>query len=516
VRPSVSRQRAAEAAALAVGLALLAALAIGAVAGTREARTDSSIAYHGPLTLRPGAKLTAKISLPSSRVVGVAFLLDGRPIASDTAPPYTAVVLPEDLRRSTRGVMRVRVLTRNARTIDSPAVRVRLDERPVGRIIRAGPAKNLRRAVAALAAGRVTVLLAPGEYDLGHLRLGSGARLIGSGPQTTLLAPQGEYEWVVGVRGDDVIVADLAIDGRGPGKGGGYGVVVHPGSEHVVLRRLTISRIRRYGVHAYGEYSEVSVQDSSIDGAGTADSGVLARVADAGDVSVIRSRITRFRSFGINFQKIDHDEPERGARNVALDNVITDIRDTVDTDGRSQGGIWSGGAAAAIVGNVVTRAAWDGIETVGSSEGVLIARNRISETRFGIYLEHETDGTTVMDNTISKVELGMIVEWRYDGVGSERNTFLRNTVSGATRNSMFLDLGADENLISGNRFLGAGGSSVIILQGSSGNRIVDNFACAAPGALVVERTARSDEGALVAPGGNEIARNVVRPVCPSG
>ena len=61
---------------------------------------------------------------------------------------------------------------------------------------------------------------------------------------------------------------------------------------------------------------------------------------------------------------------------------------------------------------------WDGIETVGSSYQVVIARNAISRTRVGIYLEHATHSSLISRNVITDVRTGINVEWFYDGIGS--------------------------------------------------------------------------------------------------
>ncbi len=57
---------------------------------------------------------------------------------------------------------------------------------------------------------------------------------------------------------------------------------------------------------------------------------------------------------------------------------------------------------------------------------MVAVRNRISQTRTGIYLEHSTNNSQFVSNQISKVGTGFKVEWRYDGVGSNRNRFSSN------------------------------------------------------------------------------------------
>jgi hypothetical protein len=55
------------------------------------------------------------------------------------------------------------------------------------------PGNGLERALAALRRGHVTVRLAPGQYRLSDVRIGDGARLVGSGPRTVITAPSASY-----------------------------------------------------------------------------------------------------------------------------------------------------------------------------------------------------------------------------------------------------------------------------------------------------------------------------------
>ncbi len=150
---------------------------------------------------------------------------------------------------------------------------------------------------------------------------------------------------------------------------------------------------------------------------------------------------------------------------VALDNEISDIRDP-DRDGcvtdarntsgcgTNEGGIWTGGVEAAIIGNTIRRARWDGIETVGSSTRTAIVGNVIRETRTGIYLEHSTNRSLIRKNLIVDAKTGINVEWFHDDVGSSHNTFMFNRVVRA-ESGLFLDVGSDGNRIVGNRLRGS-------------------------------------------------------------
>ena len=117
----------------------------------------------------------------------------------------------------------------------------------------------------------------------------------------------------------------------------------------------------------------------------------------------------------------------------------------------------------------------------------MIASNTISRTRIGIYLEHATHSLVISRNVIMYVMTGINVERLYDGIGSADNQFLQNVIHQALI-GIFVDDGSDRNLLSRNRFH-YGGRLLIILQGASQNRVVENVACGAEGSIVREQAA---------------------------
>jgi len=446
-------------------------------------------------------------------------MLDGRPLGSDTTRPYELDVDPSLL---PAGRHRLRVdavdsLGRRAST--KPTV---LTIEPSGsNVVEVAPDESFVDARDALRQGNVTVKLAPGRYELRKLELGSGARLVGSGNRTVIAPPSGFRYWALLVaRGRDIRISNLAIDGGGgpATEEGGIAVAVFDGSRDVRLQRLRIRRVRSHGVNVWGAHSSVSVQDSVIDGGGSAHAGVFTLGSDRSrDTSVIRSRIRGFRSYGVLLGQKEFGRPAAALHGVALDNDISDIRDPARDAcvrnaryasgcGTNEGGIWTGGVEAAIIGNTIRRARWDGIETVGSSTRTTIVANRIRGTRTGIYLEHSTNHSVITRNVIDGVETGINVEWLHEGVGSSRNTFTFNRVLGA-ESGLFLDVGSDGNRIVGNVFVG-GGRPAITLQGSSDNLVRDNVGCRGPTtSLVGLESARWDDGSTAHSRSNRLDGN---------
>lgn len=480
------------------------------------------VEFLGPERLTRPANLDARARAASgSRIVAVTFFLEGRPLGSDTTRPYRLDVDPRLLPGGRHRLHVEAVDSLGRRKVTEPSwVTV---EASGSEIVEAAPGASFARARRALRRGDVTVRLAPGRYTVDELQLGSGARLVGSGAQTVLAPKRGARYWALVVaKGENIRISDLAIDGGGhvpDDREGGIGVAVFDGSSDVRLQRLRLTRVRTDGVNTWGAHSNISIQDSQIEGDGTAEAGVVALGSDESrDTSAIRNRIRGFRAFGIILQQQEHGRPAADLHGVVLDNVISDIRDPSRDGcwtaakyrtpgcGTNEGGIWTGGVEAAVIGNTVRRARWDGIETVGSSTRTTIVRNEIYDTRTGIYLEHSTNRSLIAHNLIVDALAGINVEWWHEGAGSTRNTFAYNRIVSA-KAGIVVDVGGDRNRIVGNVFVG-GLRPSIILQGSSHNLVQANRGCAGPGgSLVGFDSARFDDGRPAVSKQNRLFRN---------
>lgn len=452
--------------------------------------------------------LQANASASGARVVAVTYLLDGRPLVSSTVAPF-ARSRPLETLRAGRHRLSVAAVDSAGRRARSQAVVIVVPHtRATGLTV--SPSHGLSAGLAALARGG-TVRFLPGRYAVTDVRLGSGAELRGSGRKTVLAAPGGSsYRSVLIAAGQHITVDGVTLDGGGPGGGPGNGVEITSGSSDVLLRHVRIVNIRNVGVFAWGAYAAVSLQDSVLDGGGKAESGFVAgesgSYGESHDSSVIRSTIRHFTRWGMLFAHQAYGDQNAAKHALALDNLVTDIRGSARPAGTAEGGIWSGSAEGAIIGNTVVRAGWDGIETVGSSERAVVIANRVSATRTGIYLEHSTNDSTIARNRVSGVETGIIVEWSYGGVASRRNTFVANRIIDATRSGMTISIGADSNRVVANRFI-RGARPMIVLQGSSGNLVRSNEGCGSPGVLVAEQAAPDEHGRSAVPARNDIAAN---------
>jgi hypothetical protein len=472
----------------------------------------------GPTTLKAAAKAR------SGRIVAVTFILDGVPLGSDTVKPYTMLLDPGLVRP---GSHRLRVVA-----VDSVGRRrstARSDvrtERSVTKALTATPERGLGRALAALRNGDVTIRLGPGRYRLHDVKIGDNVRLLGSGPETVIAPPTGaSYFALLVAKGRNIAISDLTVDGGGPGPGDGIAIAVFDGSRDVRLSRLRLTRVRTHGVNVWGAHSNVSVQDSLIESDGGAQAGIFALGSDRSrDTSVIRNRIRGFRSFGILLAQKEYGRPAAARHGLALDNVVSDIRDpardactyaphTTPKCGTNEGGIWTGGVEAAIIGNTVLRARWDGIETVGSSTRTTVVGNEIRDTRTGIYLEHSTNDSLFSKNLVVRAGTGINVEWWHEGQGSTNNTFSSNRIVSARRSGLFVDVGGDGNQIVENVFV-SGARPAIVLQGTSDNVVRRNVGCpAGDEELVREQSAYYDNGVRARPRRNRMTGNITAGSC---
>ena len=161
--------------------------------------------------------------------------------------------------------------------------------------------------------------------------------------------------------------------------------------------------------------------------------------------------------------------------------------------------------------NVVTDTGWDGIQTIGMTSHTVIAGNRISRTGVGIYVEHETWDTLIEGNTMTEIRgTGINVEWRYSGQGSGRLTIRRNTITAAGGYGVFIDVGANDNVIEGNVIADAR-LGAVRLQGSTGNLVTGNDLRGTRQPWCgVETTGMFDDGSLARSNSNQFRGNDCR------
>jgi parallel beta-helix repeat protein len=470
-----------------------------------------------PAMLTGRVALTASVSPDGARAVVVDFLVDDAIVGSDTTAPYSYTLDAATIPAGDHGVaVRETRVDGSQATSASTFVASSADRAPDA-VATSFP--SLAAAVRSLPTGGVLYVPA-GTYDAAGLDLPSGIVVVGAGEGRTILrAPAGSAgDFVLKTHGAGNVIASLTIDANAAAAGAGVGwaIDVGPGSSGTLIQHVTVVNARTTGIYLWGEHHGVSIQDVTIEGAGLTASGVSDHIDDptSGDTSVLRSTIEHVRDYGINLFPWTPTTTYPGARAVAIGNVIHDVTDPAIADGTAEGGIWSGGEDAYIADNLIDTTGWDGIETFGQSNRTRVVDNVISNTRYGIYLEHSTNDSLFAGNQITGVERnGINVEWRYGGVGSARDTFRQNTIVGAV-SGIFVDLGADQMVIEGNAILDSR-EQAVALQGAHdaivrGNDLRDRRGAASETYGVRELAGRADTGALVLADSNTITGNDAR------
>lgn len=465
-------------------------------------RRPPSVVYAGPTTLHGRVTLRAQPH-GATRVVAVTFMLGGRPLGTVTGPPWTldvdAVLLPAG-----NAPLTVTAVDRLGQRGSSPPRTVRV-LRGGEHVLQASPHRGLRRALLALSKGSVLVHLAPGTYRVRDIMLGPDARLVGSG-QTTILTPSiNSSDTLLSTSSNHVRMSDLVVRG-------GWRIdqaISISRANDVRLQRIWISGVRVNGLEIWGAHARDSIQDSTLLGSGVATNAGVFELGSSktSQTSVVRTRISGFRGFGVIFDQRFHGLPRVALHNLALDNRVSDIIDPTIHNGTDAGGIWTGGAQAAVIGNVISATGTDGVETVGSSIGDTIVDNHIRNSPVAIYIEHSTSQSLVLRNQTSDSNTGINVEWRHDGGGSNANTFALNRIA-ATEAGVFVDVRDDYNAIVANTFVGSE-ATPITFQGSSENLARDNVACATGSQpFVVQRSARLPSGNVAEASHNRLVNNV--------
>ena len=138
----------------------------------------------GPSRLTKPGTLEARARANSSRVVAVTFMLDGHPLGSDTTTPYKLDVDPA-LLPAGRHRLRVAAVDSLGRRASSGPTALTIAPTQSA-LVKVSPGESFIRAKEALRGGNVTVQLGPGRYEVRELELGSGTRLVGSGPRTVI------------------------------------------------------------------------------------------------------------------------------------------------------------------------------------------------------------------------------------------------------------------------------------------------------------------------------------------
>jgi hypothetical protein len=334
-------------------------------------------------------------------------------------------------------------------------------------------------------------------------------QLLGDGAGTTTLRGPGNAP-VVHVGGTHAVLAGVAIDAAGYT---GSAVDISRGVGDDLVQGVRISGLGAgaKGIELWGTHSGISIQDSVIDGAARASTGIRDYQSDdaTGDDSVFRTQVSSFLDYGVLFQAWDAGHWTPGARNLAAGNTVRSISNPATNNGTNEAGIWLGGQDNIAYGNTVDGTGWEAIWTGGMHSHPIVSHNTLSNTQAaGIYLEHSSDDAVIEDNVISHTGTGINVEWLYDGIGSLRVKILRNTITDA-RWGVFVDEGDDGAVVRDN-VISQIAADPVHLQGVRNVTVSGNDLRGTAAFCIRESTGLDDQGHPVIADFNTITGNDCR------
>jgi uncharacterized secreted repeat protein (TIGR03808 family) len=302
----------------------------------------------------------------------------------------------------------------------APLSRYGLDAAQFG--VRAGAPDDqsvkLQRAIEQAARSRTPLVLAPGVYRAGDLRLPPGAHLLGVRGATQLTLTRGS-SLISAEHGDTITLSGLVLDGGGQTLPQGRGLV------HVV--DIGGLRIGDCDIHSAGgngialEQCGGAVSGTTITDA--ADNGLFCN--NSRNLIVSGNTIRGSGNGGIRVWQSD----KREDGTIIADNRIDDTHARAGGDGQNGNAINVYRAGSIIVrGNVIRRAAFSAIRGNSASDIQIIANNCRELDEVAIYCEFEFVGAVIADNTVDGAENGISVTNFKEGgrLAAVRGNVVRN------------------------------------------------------------------------------------------
>jgi uncharacterized secreted repeat protein (TIGR03808 family) len=289
----------------------------------------------------------------------------------------------------------------------APLSRYGLDAAQFG--VRAGAPDDqtakLQRAINQAAQARMLLMLAPGHYRAGNLKLPTGAQLAGVRSATRLTLTQGP-SLIAAEHADIISLTGLVLDGGGKPLPQGRGLVHLIDAQSL---RISDCEVLRAGGNA--------IALAQCDGAVTGTT-----IIDAADNALfcIDSRgliltANTIRSSGNGGIRVWQSE-KRDDGSLIADNRIEDTRAKSGGTGENGNAINVFRAANVIVrNNVIRKAAFTAIRGNAASNIQIIGNNCAALDEVAIYSEFGFEGAVIADNVIDGAENGISVTNFNDG-----------------------------------------------------------------------------------------------------
>ena len=257
----------------------------------------------------------------------------------------------------------------------------------------------LQRALDQTAAARVPLVLAPGAYRIGGLKLPTGAQLVGARGATRLVF-SGGASLLSSNQADSLTLSGLVIDGAGLPLGRGRGLVNLSAARGLKINDCEIARAGGTAIlleQSEGEVTRNVITDAaniglhSFDARGLIVSGNVVRHAGNGGIWIWTS-----------------DKRDDGT--LVVDNRIEDIEARGGGSGQNGNAINVFRAANVVVrGNRIRSAAFSAVRGNAASNIQIVGNACSGFGEVAIYSEFEFEGAVIANNTIDTAAIGVSV-----------------------------------------------------------------------------------------------------------
>ena len=258
---------------------------------------------------------------------------------------------------------------------------------------------KLQRAIDEAARTRTPLVLAPGVYRAGDLRLPAGAQLLGVRGTTQLLLTRGPSV-VSAEHGDTVTLSGLSLQGGKQALPEGRGLVHFSDVRGLRITDCTVNL-------ASGDAIVLEQCDGAVTGTtitDAADSALFAK--DSRGLLLSSNTVRNSGNNGIRVWQSD----KRYDGTLVVDNRIEDTHARAGGTGQYGNAISVFRAGNVIVrGNVIRRAAYSAIRGNSASNIQIIGNNCEALDEVALYSEFSFEGAVIADNVVDGAENGVVV-----------------------------------------------------------------------------------------------------------
>jgi uncharacterized secreted repeat protein (TIGR03808 family) len=264
---------------------------------------------------------------------------------------------------------------------------------------------KLQRAINKAAATRTPLVLAPGVYRAGGLRLSPGAKLIGV-RSATYLTFTGGNALISAEHSDGMTLSGLTLQGGNQKLPAGRGLIHFTDARALRITDCAVSHAEGNGITL--EQCEGAVAGTTI--ADAADNGLLCN--DSRGLTLSANTIRRCGNGGIRvWQSV-----KRHDGTIVADNTIEDILARAGGSGQNGNGVNVFRAGGVIVrNNVIRRTAFTAVRGNAANDIQILGNNCAALGEVALYSEFDFEGAVISGNIVDGAAFGVAVANFNDG-----------------------------------------------------------------------------------------------------